>query len=68
MAYKGDMGPEIEHAEALLSAIIVALARTWEAKLPGFVAEFRMQLGVEVVNTPVGNPLRQTLEELISRL
>jgi hypothetical protein len=62
------MSAEIEHAEALLSAIIVALARTWEAKLPGFLAEFRTQLSVEIVNTPVNDPLRLTIEELASRL
>ena len=50
--------------QALLCAIIVALARTWDAKLPGFLAEFQAQIGSIYVETPLSSELRTTLDQL----
>ena len=50
--------------QALLCAIIVALARTWDAKLPGFLSEFQAQIDSIYVETPVSTELRATLDQL----
>jgi hypothetical protein len=33
-----------DHGQALLCAIIAALAKTWDTKLPGYKDEFKAQL------------------------
>jgi hypothetical protein len=56
--------------DALLCAIIVALARTWNSKLPGFAAEFKDQIDGIKLTTPVltESGLRQTLDQLSQML
>ena len=52
-----------------LAAIIVALTRTWDTKLPGFAAEFKSQVDALIVVTPVANlVLRDALGRLSDAL
>jgi hypothetical protein len=51
--------------EGLMSAIIVAVAKTWDSKLPGFCAEFQSQIDAICLQTPLDNiELRNALEKL----
>jgi hypothetical protein len=51
--------------DGFLTAIVTALARTWDAKLPGFRAEFKSQIDAMYLQTPVSNAeLRAMLDKL----
>jgi hypothetical protein len=53
----------------LVSAVIVALAHTWDHKLPGFRSEFVEQLGnVYMQTSPVDVALRNALDTIIRTL
>lgn len=54
---------------SLVSGIIIALAHTWESKLPGFRQEFRKQLSVVYVQTPPKElEARTALDTIINAL
>jgi hypothetical protein len=56
-------------SEAFLATIIVALARTWDAKLPGFQSEFKSQIDDLCLHTPLSEMgLRTALDKLSQSL
>lgn len=56
-------------SDDFISVIIVALAKTWDSKLPGFRDEFRTNVGILRMQTPVSElPLRDALDKLIGLL
>jgi hypothetical protein len=57
----------VTETEALLSAVIVALARTWDTKLPGFLSEFQSQLDHVYLQTQASEVGLRTAIEQLSR-
>lgn len=48
-----------------IACIIVALARTWDSKLPGFLKEFQTQIDVQYLQASVNKvELRADLDTL----
>jgi hypothetical protein len=53
----------------LLAGVIIALAKTWDNKLPGYRAEFSKQLGHVYMQTPPADiALRNALDAIIQAL
>lgn len=53
----------------ILSAVIVALAHTWDSRLPGYRQQFSEDLGNIYMQTPVSDlEVRNALETIIQAL
>jgi hypothetical protein len=53
----------------IVSAVVIALARTWDKKLPGFLSDFKREMGIVYVQIPSEKTtLRATIDLLIREL